>query len=117
MGSHDGAGEMNGYDIDGVLTAGIKPEEPYVVITGRVPSMWPSIVLDVGTAAPIYVNPYGHNHQDAGKWKAEVIKALGITKFYEDVPEQAAIIMAMNPDCQVIMVILTPNEMRALSTK
>lgn len=94
---------MRAYDIDGVLTAGIKPEKPYVVISGRTIDEWEKTVAEIGTDAPIYLRPYGAygDHILAGMWKAEMIKRLGVTEFTEDVPLQAAIIQAYNPDCKI----------------
>jgi len=98
---------LRGYDIDGVLAAGVKPKKPYVVISGRVFSSWNQTIKDIGTDAPIYLRPFGDygSHHDAGKWKGMMIAYLGVDEFYEDVPLQATIIKAIVPNCKVIMVI------------
>lgn len=97
---------MRGYDIDGVLTVGVKPEKPYVVISGRLIEQWDATVAEIGTAAPIYLRPYGEPHDRilAGMWKAEMIQRLGIEQFLEDDPLQIEIIKRYNPKCAVVLV-------------
>jgi len=41
----------------------------------------------------------------AGTWKAEMIRLLGVTKFYEDNASQASLIKRLCPNCEVVMVI------------
>ena len=107
MESCDGRSEaMRGYDVDGVLTAGVIPKSPYVVISGRTLDEWNRTLSDIGTKVPIYLRPYGlpGDYVLAGKWKAEMIHKLGITEFYEDMPIQIEIIRSACPDCKVIEV-------------
>jgi hydroxymethylpyrimidine pyrophosphatase-like HAD family hydrolase len=98
--------KITGYDIDGVLTAGIKPKKPYVIISGRTYREWRRTLKEIGTDAPIYLRPYGKGYDCSvsGFWKAEIIMRLGIKKFYEDQIEQAEVIKMYCPDCKIIMV-------------
>lgn len=98
---------LRGYDIDGVLTAGVKPQGDYVVISGRLRSSWSNTVKEIGTTAPIYLRPFGEydDHYAAGKWKGMLIEYLGVGVFYEDVPLQASIIKTISPKCKVILVV------------
>src|SRR4051812_26435160 len=97
---------MTGYDIDGVLTGGGKPEGRYVVISGRTLDEWDRTIRELGIAAPIYLRPFGKfgDQQAAGHWKATVIAMLGVTIFHEDDPLQAAIIRQRCPWCNVRLV-------------
>lgn len=106
---------MIGYDIDGVLTHGIKPSGDYVIVSGRLHCEWAKTVAQLGVDAPIYLRPYGqcpfHHKVDqndydlmielSGAWKALVVSMLGITEFYEDDPKQAEIIKERCPECIV----------------
>ena len=96
---------MNGYDIDGVLVPQkVKPQKPYIIITGRTYKEWDRTIKEVGTEAPIYMRPYGEygNQSLAGKWKAEMINKLGVETFYEDDPVQIKIIQE---DCSNVKII------------
>ena len=97
--------KLNGYDIDGVLTKGIKPIEPYVVISGRMFTRFQETVREIGTNAPIYLRPYGSrlDRELAGEWKAEMINKLGVTDFWEDDPVQSKVIAAKTK-CNLIIV-------------
>lgn len=98
---------MNGYDVDGVLTAGIVPEPPFVVISGRTLAEGKP---DIPGAEGIYMRgEYRHDpaygdRREAGEFKAEKINELGVTKFWEDDPYQANIILELCPDCTVVLV-------------
>ena len=97
---------MNGYDIDGVLTKKIKPEKPYVVISGRLINEWDKTIKQIGIGAPIYLRPYGKYGDDilAGIWKSEIITRFKIDKFYEDSKKQAEIIKKYCPFCEIIII-------------
>ncbi len=99
---------LNGYDIDGVLTKGVIPVSPYVVISGRNYTEWEKTINEIGTNAPIYLNPASFpgkfdNRELSGEWKAEMINRLGITDFWEDDPVQAKVI-ALKTKCNLNMV-------------
>lgn len=103
---------MNGYDIDGVLTAGIKPQEPFEVVSGRLLDTLDETIqfLDsIGIKKSPYLRQDSEdnrfNHQRSGEHKARLIKELGITHYYEDVKEQAKVIKEFNPDCEITLVI------------
>lgn len=98
---------MTGFDIDGVLTAGVKPVHPYVAISGRTMDEFDRTVKQIGTGGAIYLRPFGKfgDATAAGHWKATVIGLVGVTKFYEDDPTQAAIIRMRCPWCTVVMVV------------
>ena len=97
---------LRGYDIDGVLTAGIKPKGQYVVISGREHTAWAETLKEVGSDQPIYLRPFGAygDQHDAGKWKGMLCAYLGVDEFYEDSPLQATIIRSIAPNCKVILV-------------
>ncbi len=100
--------KLNGYDIDGVLTKGIIPISPYVVISGRNYTEWEKTINEIGTNAPIYLNPNSlpgvpGNRERSGEWKAEIINSLGVTDFWEDDLVQAKII-ALKTKCNLNMV-------------
>jgi len=95
---------LNGYDLDGVLTAGIKPKMPFVVITGRENE---SAALDEWKAKAIVYQrtpEYPATSDGTGHFKAKTIKALGVTNFYENNTHEAAIIHAEVPSCHVHLV-------------
>lgn len=86
--TQSGKNSMNGYDIDGVATAGVRPlkDEPAVYISGWLYTEFTQTVALLGTDHPIYLRPYG-SHGDvqlAAIWKATMIDALKVHHFYED---------------------------------
>ncbi len=98
---------MNGYDIDGVLIPQkVRPQKPYIIITGRKYEEWDRTIKQIGTEAPIYMRPYGEHGDQllAGKWKAEMINKLGIKIFYEDDPVQIKIIQENCLNVKIIQV-------------
>jgi hypothetical protein len=94
---------LRGYDIDGVLTIGIQPIEPYVIVSGRTFSEYNDFAKKLATSAPLYIRGVGQygDREDAGKFKAKMINFLGIREFYEDDPVQLNIIKAECPNCLV----------------
>lgn len=97
---------MNGYDIDGVLTAGYVPQPGDVVISGRTFAEYDHTAKRAAQICPVYIRGVGKfgDEEHAGKFKAEMIRALGVTKFFEDSERQIAIIRAMNPTCEIVHV-------------
>ena len=97
---------MRGYDIDGVLTRGVVPIHPYVVISGRLLNEWDRTIAEIGSSHPIYLRPSGKfgDQMAAANWKARMINAIGVTIFYEDDPVQIAIIRAACPGCRIELV-------------
>lgn len=89
---------LNGYDIDGVLTNGIIPVEPYVVISGRTFAEYDDFVKQLASNAPVYIRGSGEygDRTAAGAWKAKMIYELGVTDFWEDDIQQAWIIDRVN---------------------
>jgi hypothetical protein len=96
---------MTGYDIDGVLTAGVEMEPNSVVISGRTWAEYDDKAKRIAQQCPVYIRGTGTygNAEAAGQFKALMIKLLGVTKFYEDDPYQADLIHAMNPDCEIVL--------------
>jgi len=101
--------KLSAYDIDGILTAGVKPKKPYVVISGRLNTDWGRTIEQLGpdvvkNSDGVYLRPFGEQGDRgmAGVWKGKMINMLGITEFHEDEKIQADIIRAMCPDCEVI---------------
>lgn len=94
---------MNGYDIDGTLTTGLKPIEPYVVISGRTWKEWDSSISWHVPVAIRGVGVYG-DPTDAANFKVKMINLWEVTDYYEDDERQAEIIRRDCPNCTVHMV-------------
>lgn len=93
-----------GCDMDGVLVDGfIPPESDFAIISGRHTDDWERTLRQAGTARPIYLRP-PFFPGESGEWKAAMILALGITKFYEDMRDQAEVIRRCCRLCAVHMV-------------
>jgi hypothetical protein len=97
---------MNGYDIDGVLTKGIIPKHPCVIISGRTLAEYDNNVKLLAQFCPVYIRCIGDfgDREAAGKWKAEIISLLKIETFYEDDPIQMNLILEKNPTCNVVLI-------------
>jgi hypothetical protein len=97
---------LRGYDIDGTLTTGLVPIEPYVVISGRTMAEYDDTVKRLAANSPVYIRCSGlyGDQQDAGRFKANIINLLKIEEFYEDDPVQISIIRALAPICKVVRV-------------
>jgi hypothetical protein len=89
-----------------VLTKGIVPVSPYVVISGRTFREYDKFVSELASVAPVYIRGIGSygDQQHAGKWKALMVSVLGVTDFYEDDPIQAELITKINPNCTVHLI-------------
>lgn len=96
---------MKGYDIDGVLTSGIIPEQGSVVISGRTIREYDDFAKAAAQKCPVYIRGVGEfgDQVAAGKFKA-MIKHLGVTEFYEDDQIQIDIIKKTNPKVKIIKV-------------
>lgn len=81
---------MNGYDIDGVLTAGIIPVDPFIVVTGRPVTRFKETKDWLDKKFPSYIALYirptlaDNDVKKAGLWKASVIQQANLQNFYED---------------------------------
>ncbi len=97
---------LRGYDIDGVLTAGVEPIAPFVVVSGRTFSEYDEYARRAATIAPVYIRGSGAygDRAHAGRFKAQIVSMLGIDEFYEDDPVQADLIEAANPNCRVVRI-------------
>lgn len=97
---------MTGYDIDGVLTAGYRPQRGDVVISGRTFAEYDETCRRAAEICPVYIRGSGKfgDDSDAGEFKAMMIKRLGVTTFYEDSGTQIEIIKRLNPDVEIIHV-------------
>jgi hypothetical protein len=99
---------LNGYDIDGVLSAGVIPEEPYVVVSGRGAGTEEDddYVALLRKSARVFLRPesFPNTNQGVGEWKSLVINILNITRFFEDQPWQIHVIKEMTHGCEVIAV-------------
>lgn len=84
----------------------MEPIAPYVVITGRMYGDFAHTLQQIGGAVAIYMRPADmlKTEDVSGVWKAHMINLLGVEEFYEDRPEQAAIIRRDCPNYRVIMV-------------
>ncbi len=102
---------MNGYDFDGVISTGIRPESRHdVIITGRSyeeSAETYSYLIKNGIFNAVYFLPvkFDDKHPDkSAYWKASMILQLGVDVFYEDEDRQAKII-AENCGVEIRMVI------------
>ena len=98
--------DLNGYDIDGVLSRGYEPVAPYVVISGRTWGEVTHLTLD---PPPLAIAPRGvgvvGDRKDAALWKIKMITQWGVTTFYDDDPFQVALIKdACGSVCRVVLV-------------
>ena len=92
---------MKAYDYDGVASTGMKLQEGAPIITGRSFEEMDKVKIK---GHPIYFNPVSFNKKDyknSAKWKAKMIKKLGIEEFFEDDCKQADIIEKLCPNCYV----------------
>lgn len=100
---------MIGYDYNGVVDNGrFRPSINDVIITGNGNV---ADVLDWLRAERIQCAVYfppktlkSHDDTAAGVWKSDMIRLLGVTKFYEDKTEQIDIIKSSCPNCEVVRV-------------
>jgi hypothetical protein len=97
---------LRGYDVDGVLTAGIEPIIPYVVITGRGSDEDDSFIASLRKNALVYMRPDSIPHTPIaiGYFKAGIINELGVEEFYENNVQEAIIIQISCPKCIVHLV-------------
>lgn len=97
---------LQGYDIDGVLTAGFTPTGEDVVISGRTFADYDETAKAAAQICPVYIRGSGDygDRDHAGWFKAQMIQHLGVGRFYEDDPHQAAIITKLVPNCEVVLV-------------
>jgi len=97
---------LRGYDIDGVLTNGIVPIEPYVVISGRTLSEYDNFAKKLANSAPLYIRGTGNygDREHAGRFKALIINTLDVKEFYEDDIIQLNIIKNSCKNCSVFLV-------------
>jgi len=96
---------LRGYDIDGVLTAGVQPIAPAVAISGRCFPGYDDFAKRIAQFFPVYIRGVGQaDAVDAGKFKAMIINHLGVEEFYEDDDVQIKVIQDNCPRCKVIKV-------------
>ena len=99
---------LNGYDYDHCLTAGIIPEPPFIVITGRTYHEYDDGLKKLAQEVPVYIRGGGAvgDHRMAAIFKSEIIMWAGVTTFYEDNDEEIAIIRRQVPSriCSVVKV-------------
>lgn len=56
---------------------------------------------------PVFFNPTSSKENDGHKivlWKAEIINRCGVTRFWEDVPQEYQQLKILCPNCKVILV-------------
>lgn len=96
---------LRGYDIDGTLTTGLKPIEPYVVISGRTFSEYNDVTKKLARDAPVYIRGCGKygDQASAARFKGDMINMLGVEEYYEDDPVQINIIKALT-NCRIFQV-------------
>ncbi|MHC4616793.1 MAG: HAD family hydrolase [Planctomycetota bacterium] len=93
---------LRSYDIDGVITAGVRPVKPCIIVSGRkftsaekTHKQFQQLGIDPTIA--VYLRPNGApaDRQSAGMWKALIIGQAGVTEHWEDDPLQADIVKKM----------------------
>lgn len=107
---------MKGYDFDGVVSAGIKPQNGDIIITGRtvdrsgdIESMkkemgCPDVpVCYFPSKQTLDRNPHMVDEL-VGRHKADHLRRMGIHDYYENNAEQKKIIEKYNPDVNVHLV-------------
>lgn len=101
---------MTAYDIDGVLTAGIRPApgEPHAVVSGRLHAEWPhtiEFVRALGVTGPVYLRPHGEPGDSAatGTWLGMMAGLLGCSRLVTDDPAAARVAKSLCPACEVIV--------------
>lgn len=96
---------MTGYDIDGTIHK-VKLEPGSVIISGRTFAEYDNTAQQLAQIMPVYIRGSGAygDREDAGRFKAMMIKHLGVTKYYEDDSIQINIIKAANPDVEIVQV-------------
>ena len=99
-----------GYDYNGVITRGVKPVQGSVIITGNDASKEKEMRELVGDL-PIYFYEGEHTDELVGYFKADVVRELGLDKFFESEKSQARIIKEQNPLVEVV----TPNKVLIVS--
>lgn len=79
---------------------------PTLCITGRTWAEYDDLVKRIASIMPTYIRGKGAygDRIDAGRFKATIIKELGVTRYYEDDPLQAEIIKKAVPEVDVILV-------------
>jgi hypothetical protein len=93
---------MKGYDINGVITKGIKPEPGSVILSGTTFSQFEEgeYIRKLCSQFPTYIRGIGipHDSVKCGEFKSMMIKYLGIAEFYEDSDIQIEIIKRDHPN-------------------
>lgn len=94
---------MRGYDYDGVLSAGVIPQPPFVVVSGRT---WAEGVPVVPQATCVVIRGTGAfgDRKAAGQFKATMCAVWELTEFWEDDPLQAAVLRRLLPALSVHVV-------------
>lgn len=84
---------MRVYDIDGVITAGIKPIQPCAIVSGRLVGQWPEVrklleELGISPDIPVYLRPSGvaDDRINAAEWKRFMCLKLVAIELWEDDP-------------------------------
>ena len=95
---------LKGYDIDGVITSGVVPDG--VIISGRTFAEYDDTCKKLAQTNPLYIRGNGKfgDREHSGKFKALMIKMLGVNEFYEDDPVQLDLIQKCCPDCKLVKI-------------
>jgi hypothetical protein len=99
------------YDIDGVLTVGIKPIKPCIIVSGRLSKYSKETEIQmkdlcIDPDIKIYLRPEGDacDRVSAGKFKAKIIKENNIDLHYEDDPVQINEIVKECPNIKIVYI-------------
>ena len=91
-------------DLDG--TYNVHPEirgEVDFIITANTWRDWEH-VQENADDLPVYLNPGKSDLMDIVNHKARVINQMNVVKYYENEPEQVALLKAMCPNCRIVQV-------------
>ena len=95
------------YDYDGVITAGIIPEDDSPIITGRTIDEMEKVDEKTRKNHPVYFNPISLNEKTIGKEiesKSQMINQLGVEEYFEDSPKVIVALEKLCPNCHIIKV-------------
>jgi len=109
---------LKGYDIDGVISLGLRPAKiGSVIITGRSyqeAELTNQLLKGLDIDCPIYFAPWEIKHKTrlkSAEWKEEIIRRLGVERFFEDDPIQFDYIKLETNDLELDLIHIKHNQL------
>ncbi|QFR57788.1 hypothetical protein CPT_Moby_040 [Stenotrophomonas phage Moby] len=102
---------QHSFDIDGVISIGIRPSPGAIIITGRSyeeRAETEAYLKHLGISNDVFYNPLKWSEKSrtsSGEHKAEIINLQGVTRHFEDDPIQAQVIRERCPNCYVVEIV------------